>query len=113
MTERRAIGAGVVALVLLLCLSVGVVLLARPTDTVTEANCQRIADGMTGAEAAAIFGRVPDAERAQGASTSRLWLGNAVAARLVFDANDRVVSIDVLPYEPPACYWRFAALLGF
>jgi hypothetical protein len=68
---------------------------------------------MTGPEAAAIFGRVPDAEQTQGASTSRLWLGNAIAARLVFDANDRVVSIDVQAHEPPAWYWRFAAMLGF
>src|SRR4051794_20146203 len=108
MTQRRAVWAGVTALALLLCLSIGVLLLARPADTVTEANCQRIADGMTGAEAAAIFARVPDTEQTQGVSTSRLWLGNALAARVVFDANDRVVSIDVHAHEPPAWYWRFA-----
>jgi hypothetical protein len=113
MTKRRAAWAGVVALLLLLCLSIGVLLLARPADTVTEANCRRIADGMTGAEAAAIFARAPDAEETQGASTSRLWLGNAIAARVVLDANDRVVAIDVHAHQPPAWYWRFAALLGF
>src|SRR5262245_41304507 len=58
MSKRRAAWVGVAVAVV--GLPVGYFLRTGPTDTVTEANVDRVARGMTPAEVEAIFGRPSD-----------------------------------------------------
>jgi hypothetical protein len=120
MTKRRAAWAGVAAVAAGLFAACVLLLRSSPPNTVTEANCERFANGMTLAEVEALFGRPADAvqdkfprpPQARGAVTRRVWRGRGRAVDVFFDGDGRAVQKDEYPWEPAPLHRRLARMVG-